>query len=262
MNPLTPAADRSLDRYLKQLRLTLRGTSVDVSEIETDVRDHIEQALMDQAHPVSKSDLEGVLKELGSPSQWVPEDEIPYLRRLIHRIQAGPEDWRLAYLCFGLTMLGIVTAPIGGPLLWIPAYFLGRAAVAAAVERDEPLGARRWLVYPPIVLFSLTLTMLLLAGPFVYPAVAGVETGYLDRLVDGALWELPPITHAATVASVMAIAVGFWWLLAAPLSIPLRRSLAALILPLANSYRRGHALALMAAGAVLVVFGAGYLYLS
>ena len=51
------------------------------------------------------------------------------------------------------------------PLCHLPAllasYFAARADVALARERGEALGARRWLVYPPMVVVSLVLFLAL-----------------------------------------------------------------------------------------------------
>jgi hypothetical protein len=76
----------------------------------------------------------------------------------------GPEDWRLAYIAFGLLVLGLIIPPLLIGLL--PASFCAaRAALTVARERDEPLGARRWLIYPPLVLVSLLVTSVVLLWP-------------------------------------------------------------------------------------------------
>jgi hypothetical protein len=128
MNALTPDAQQHLERYLHAVRLSLRGTGVPADDVEADVRDHIASALESEAPPVAASALERVLERLGPPAVWVPDGELPHWRRVVRRLAQGPEEWRLAYLCFALTVAGVLTAPFGGVVLLAAAYFLARAA--------------------------------------------------------------------------------------------------------------------------------------
>ena len=121
--------------------------------------------------PVTLEELEAVLARLGPPNQWAnvgvnsqafangvaPFDGKEFLRELRRKSRGvlatlwrGPEDWRLPYLTFGLTLLAPVT--LGFTLLL--AYLLGRATVDLAHEKGQPLGARRWLVYPAILMVN------------------------------------------------------------------------------------------------------------
>ena len=70
----------------------------------------------------------------------------------------------MAYLTFGLTLLAPVT--LGFTLLL--AYLLGRATVDLAREKGQPLGARRWLVYPAILLVNGLLLSVFLFGPAIF----------------------------------------------------------------------------------------------
>jgi hypothetical protein len=82
MIDLTPAARTHLDGYLDELRHVLSGPpSVDAADVERDVRDHIESALAGHTAPVDLPDLDAVLRELGPPAQWVPDEDIPWYRR-------------------------------------------------------------------------------------------------------------------------------------------------------------------------------------
>ncbi len=94
---LQPDAKERLDRYLGQMRAALRGSRrVDAGEVEADVVIHIQGELAAETGPVSAQTLDSVLGRLGSPLQWVPEEERSTWRRILTRIQTGPEDWRLA----------------------------------------------------------------------------------------------------------------------------------------------------------------------
>ena len=166
----TAAATARLDDYLRQVRAALAAApDLDADDIEADIREHVAAEFRAHTRPVALVELERVLVALGPPAGWAPAPTTvpapgfnPWAlvggarRRLLGVIGVlwrGPEDWRLAYLCLIATVLAVATMGILLPV----AYLLGRAAVALAAEKGQPLGARRWLVYPPVVLVSLPL---------------------------------------------------------------------------------------------------------
>lgn len=57
----------------------------------------------------------------------------------------GPEEWRLAYLCFGLTIVGALAAPLGGPIWWMLVAAASGAGIRAVRALLFPLanGLRR-----------------------------------------------------------------------------------------------------------------------
>src|ERR1700736_1903704 len=113
---LTPDAQQRLEQYLRKVRAALRGyRSVNADDVERDIREHIESELTMEGDAVSVRELEAVLKRLGSPNQWVPQEEFPWWRRFVTRWRTGPEDWRLAYLAFALLVIGVLL----WPLFWI-----------------------------------------------------------------------------------------------------------------------------------------------
>jgi len=74
MTELTPTAESRLNAYLHELHRVLSGSpSVDPADVERDVRDHIDAALVGQAAPIDDSALNHVLQTLGSPAQWLLE---------------------------------------------------------------------------------------------------------------------------------------------------------------------------------------------
>jgi hypothetical protein len=95
------------------------------------------------------------------------------LRTAREAVWRGPEDWRLAYLSFGVFAVGVLTIVVF-PLALVVSYILARAGIAAAREKGAELGtARKWLLYPPVVLVSVAL----LVGVMTLPIAAGGITG-------------------------------------------------------------------------------------
>jgi hypothetical protein len=162
--------------------------SPDVSpdEIEADIREHVENELHTAAIPVGVARLEAVLDQLGPPAKWGAGEGPSLLQRVKQRLRLGervrsareavwrgPEDWRLAYLSFGILAIGVLTMVLF-PVALIVSYILSRAGLAAARDKDIELGgARKWLLYPPVVLVSLVL----LVGVTIWPMALGGAVG-------------------------------------------------------------------------------------
>ena len=84
MIELTDDARKCLDDYLGEMRASLAGCrSVDSLDVERDVMEHIEKSLAEAPSPVESAALEAVLEQLGSPSQWIPEEELSWWRKLV-----------------------------------------------------------------------------------------------------------------------------------------------------------------------------------
>ena len=114
MIELTPAAQSRLDDYFQELRRVLsQSPSVDAADVERDIRDHIDAALVGHSATVEASALDEVLRKLGSPAQWLPDGEPARFRKspaellspfneaifeVGRRLAGGPERYRLAYL--------------------------------------------------------------------------------------------------------------------------------------------------------------------
>lgn len=187
MTAFTPAAESRLLDYLAQVRQALFAhPDVSPDDVEADVREHIDTEFTALSRPVTLGELEVILDRLGPPTQWaaagaasqLPPRVEPFdwkglaaaVRRRVLGVFAtlwrGPDDWRLPYLTFILTLL----APFTLGISLLVAYFFGRAAIELAKEKGQPLGARRWLVYPAILAIVVPL---LLAVVFTPPAVVG-----------------------------------------------------------------------------------------
>jgi hypothetical protein len=255
MTTLTPTAQARLDQYLAQVRSSLRGMSVDAEEVVRDLREHIDVELEATSTPVSQQDLDTVLDRLGTPDHWVPATEVPWWRRALTRLISGPEDWRLAYLSFVLTVAGLLTLPFGGIVLLLAAYLLGRAAVAICDERSEPLAARRWLIYPALLLVVVPLLLSVLCIPGGLAAVVLIEG---EILQEGFGVTLEGADEAIWWGGLIVGLTGVWWIVAALLGALLGRPLAWLLRPLAT-FRRRQTLWLGGLGLLLAVAGAAVL---
>lgn len=258
---LSLEAQHRLERYLQEVRLLLRGaTGVDAGEVERDIRDHIETELGGRTSPVSREELENVLRRLGSPGGWVDESEVPPWRRALARLYLG-EDWRLAYLCLGTTVVGALFLLAGSALalvLFGAGFLLARAAVSLAEERGEKLGARRLLVLAPIAVVVVPALIGFLAGPLLPLGQAGYDEGWFASLGIG-----PPEVdaagrEAAVRAALIAAALGAWWLVLSALRGVLQRPLVTFLRPLFGPQTR-HWRWLLVAGAVLTVAGVAVL---
>ncbi len=262
MATLTLEAQSQMARYLRQVRAALRGhRSIDPDDVERDVRGHIDAELVGCPEPIDEGELQRVLDRLGAPSQWAPADEQHPWWAAVDRLRDGPEEWRLAYLTLALAVLG-VTLFIAGPVLWplpllmpIVAYFLGRATLELLEHHGEPIGARRWLIYPVLVPIALGFAALLLLWPLELTVGAIVETpairDWVARVIPGPWW--------ASTPAIGALALGLWWTC---LGLIVRRvpgAVRATFRPLADEFERRHATRVALAGVVLAVAGASLL---
>jgi hypothetical protein len=260
MVTLSHDAQSYLQRYLRQLKAALRGhPSVDAGEVERDVLGHIEAELAGQQEPVGAASLRHVLDRLGTPDQWIPSEDLPAWRRTLNKMRAGPEDWRLAYLTFACFMLGPALF-IGGPVLWplppvlgLASFVFARATVSLLAEHDEPVGARRWLIYPPLVFVYAAAALVLLGWP-VPPTILGVTdtpviTEAVARPIPGPAW------FGATLLTLLTL--GSWWVILGSLARRFTEAVRITFLPFADWFTRRHAAGLIVTGAVMAILSGG-----
>lgn len=202
MIEFTPEAEARLADYLRQVRTALAGSAdVNPDEIEADIREHVDNELRGATARVGLAQLEGVLARLGPPAQWGAGESPSFFRRVNQQIRErlrlgerfgharqalwrGPEDWRLAYLTFVVFAVGVFTV-VAFPLCLVVSYFLGRAGIALAREKGVEMGtARKWLLYPPVVVVSLTLLLAVLALPVVAGGVTGAQVAQAVQRVE------------------------------------------------------------------------------
>jgi len=247
MMNLSDRAKKCLDGYLQQMRTYLRGCkTVDADEIERNVIEHIESEFESATAVVSFEELDVVLQRLGSPRQWIPEEEIPWWRKTILRLRTGPEDWRLAYLSFGLLILGFLILPFS--IVLLPASFIiARAALSEAADSSE-LKSQKWLFYLSLIVGCSVIAFILFFGP----KVVGVY------LAD-ALWDLAwvrRIAHMGTVVFSAGLTVSVtalsWFILGVVFCKwpGLARNI---FKPFADWFNRKHAIILTCVGFALLI---------
>ncbi|MEA2235358.1 MAG: hypothetical protein QOC81_82 [Thermoanaerobaculia bacterium] len=253
MMDMTPAAHQQLDDYLQRLRSDLRAAHPEVAEeVEQSVREHIEIALEAVPAPVSGTDMIAILDRLGSPEQWLAEEA----RAVADRSgDSGAGDSRLPYVAFGLVLVSIASFMFFGFLLLIPAMFVSRAWIEQKRERGEPLGSKRWLVYPSVGLVLAAVALLLLLVP---PLGAMA----LIRHDVGRMFDVPsdPTGELRFHAGLRAVMAGSWWIIAGGLCAAFIRPIRFVFLPLLDRVRRKHFAMLSAIGALLATAGAALIY--
>lgn len=246
---LTAEARAEVDRYLDEVRAVLRDTSLDLDEIEADLRDHLREAAAASGHPeMSRAEVEEVLDRLGPPSRWLagmePVEDATG-RGATPKPRGGVEaDLRLPWLVFVLTILGLGLFPWVGPFVLVPAWLLARAVAGPTRAPGDVFhgggrasdSTRLWLVRPILILGSVTLIALLLFWP-VGPLL---ELG--GRFGDG-VRRLPPLLGA----------LGLWWTLVGIAARRWTRGLAWLLHPIRPT--RAHATRLSWIGAVSALAG-------
>jgi len=233
---LTCEAQLRLNNYLAKMRSSLRGTSVDGEEIARDIHEHVESALAD-INPAGLDDLNAVLEKLGPPHAWIASEELPLVRRIVRYLQHGPESWRLPYLTFGATILGLLLMPIGlGLIFMLAAFILARAAVEEI--GPENLGPRRWLVYSPIAIVLTLLSLLMVIGP-VPPLIAWgfEETDFIMKSF-GRSGGHDSMEWIRVQAGTVAAAFGAWWILLSAIIALAYRPLRFVYIPVSMRWRR------------------------
>lgn len=263
---LTDRGQERLDEYLGRVRRALSGyAEVDPDEVMADVRSHVEEALRERPAPVGEDDVSAVLERLGSPGRWAPAEERRGWRGALARVRRGPDDWRLAYLCFGLTVVGVIATPFGGLLLLFPAFVLARGTLALGEERDQPLHAQRWLVYPALFAIYAPLAAVILLWPMLGSSAVFSPGGLVDWLQG--MWRFPFPPHGTPehwthAMAWTAVATGAWWSVAGGIAAVRPAWVRRLFLPFADGFRRSHAWAPVLIGVLASLAGIAVLAFS
>lgn len=245
MIELTPEASSRFEQYLERMRNALRGSrAVEPAEIEQNVREHVEIALAGAAAPVGTDRLGQVLDQLGPPERWLSEDDRPWWRRVMHRFTSGPEEWRLAYIAFGVFSLAVLTLPVGiGVLFLALAFLISRAEVELLESRGESLGARRWLVLPAIWVVSVLISLAVLFVPVFALGAAGISDGQIhlvmnERAAHGSM------ERVRIEAGYAALVAGAWWLVLSGIFAAAMKPFRTIFLPVTANLGRKHAVIL------------------
>ena len=255
MVELSENARKGLDDYLRQVRSYLRWSkSLDPSEVEQNIAEHIERELQGAPEPVSSSILDGVLARLGSPRQWVPPEAMNWWGKLILKLRTDSEDWRLAYISFLLLLLGCLfffVSPF--QVVFITASFL-TARAALAVAAGEDLGAQKWLLYPALLIVSAAFALTLGAGPALLAGAIGAELHRIEWIRRDSNMGL-----TAFVTSAAALVTSLWWMLLGLLACKWPDLIRLPLRPFADGFNRRRALAIPGAGLLMLILFAGFI---
>ena len=256
MIALSESARKSMDDYLRQARAYLRGSkSVDAGEVEQNIAEHIENALEGASEPVSRGELEAVLDKLGDPQQWVGDYELPWWRQMVLRLRSGPEDWRLAYISFGLFVAALAIAPTTPVfvVLVLASFLAARAALSEAGDPRE-LRAQKWLLYPSLIVVYGFILLVLLTWPLVLIPLAEEYEDSLSRFSgDPGYWVM-------ALSAIIAV-LGVWWCILAAVLMKPRKVVRLLFGPFADAFNPKWALRLLVIGSgVIVLAGVCFMY--
>lgn len=252
MITLSESAKKSLEDYLRHARSYLRGSkSVDTDDVEQNITEYIESELEGASEPVSRDVLDSILKKLGSPQQWVPEEELPWWWKIIFRLRSGPEDWRLAYISLVLLVAGILLLPypLVGIVLILASFLTSRAAIAEAGDPKE-LKAQRWLLYPALIIVYVFVLLTLLTWPLLFVPLADEYEHTLIKSIDRFENESD---YWPVAVSVIVVALGLWLSILGALVLKPRKLLQVIFWPFAEKIRSKWAVRLLLIGLVLMI---------
>ena len=207
-------------------------------------------------HLSPKSACELYLNQLGSPTQWVPVEDVPIWRTTLIRLRSGPEDWRLAYTTFLLFVAAPLVAGAVGGVLFLGSILLSRATLELLAEDDEPVGARRWLLYPPLVVIYLGLLVTILLAPPAMLATLGDPT----IRAEAAGWFPEPFL--ITLPVLVGVAAGAWWASLGLILMRWHRTVRAIFRPFADSFARRHGVRLAYLGLGILALAAAALLIA
>ncbi len=199
-------AERIWQDYVGQVRKYLSASKApDPDEIIADLNDHVERELESISPPVSPDQLQAVLKRLGSPRQWVPEEDLSWWQQMILRLRTGPEDWRLAYLSLGVLIFGTLLGPLG----LFGSFCLSRASLSVSTEQE--IRVKKWLIYPSLIIVYCLFVPVLLFWPVV-PSIFLVDLFEIGgQFYDNLLSDWYELAVIFVMASIIAAILTAWW---------------------------------------------------
>jgi hypothetical protein len=111
---------------------------------------------------------------------------------------------------------------------------LARATLALLEEEDEPIGARRWLVYPPLLVTYIAIVLAVFIAPPGLIATAGDPS----LRTEVRLWVAEPFW--VNLALVVALGAGVWWTVLGLSFACFSRAVQLLFWPFADWFERRH----------------------
>ncbi len=133
-------------------------------------------------------------------------------------------------------------------LLPIVAFFMARASIELLEHHEEPIGARRWLLFPVLLPWYVVFAVVLLLWP-----MAPIGGALNDLQIEEWAARATPEWSWTIVPASAALILGLWW---ACLGLILRRSpdaLRAAFRPFANAFDRRHGTRLALVGSLVAV---------
>ena len=250
MITLSENAQKSLQDYLRQAKSYLRGSkSVDTDDVEQNITEYIENELEGASEPVSRDVLDAILKKLGSPQQWVPEEELPWWWRIIFRLRSGPEDWRLAYISFGLLILGFLILP--SFIILIPASFIVSRATLSVAEDNKKPNPQKWLIYPSLIIVYVFVFCVLLSWPICILAPLAEEFEHSIRTSFSRFAD--DLDYWIMATSFIIAGLGLWWIILGSLLLKWWGMLQMIFKPFAGRFNRKWAMFLLLIGLGLMI---------
>jgi hypothetical protein len=131
---------------------------------------------------------------------------------------------------------------------------MARATLSLLAEHDEPVGARRWLILPPLAVLYVPIAAILFGWPL---GVAGVMTEpskFSDQIAaafSGPFW--------LSASSLVVAALGAWWVVLGLLFGKFSATVRNVFFPFADWFERRHGLRLALTGVLLLLISAGIL---
>ena len=256
MKELSLSAQECIEHYMQKVRARLRGAkSLDANEIQRDIQEHIERELESEAEPVGCDAVTGVLERLGAPQQWVPDEELSWWRKIIVRMQSGPDDWRLAYICFALFAFGFIIFPFW-VIFFLPlSCYVARSTLSVAGGPDE-LGEQKKLIYPPLVVFYIIVGLVVVLGPLlalIGSVIALAEES--EREITRKFFQGSFYYYWLMVWGVILAGSGLWWSMLAGFLLRKQQLLDKLIYPFGNHVTRKRLYKLTVVGLTLLISG-------
>ena len=262
MVALSQEAQSHLERYLMQIKTALRGhPSIDADEVERDVLGHIDAELSGQPEPIAASRLLQVLDRLGTPNQWVPADDRAGWHRPFEAFSSGPGDWRLACLTFGLFLagptlfMGAMTLWPLPPVLMVLGFLTARVTLALFDERGEPVGVRRWLIYPPLLIWYVVFIVGLFGGPVLLIVVFGSDDPAMRSWLFR--WLGQPVQ--TRIPFLILLLLGIWWAFLGLVLRLIAGVVQAVFWPFADWFEGRHAMRVTLIGLSLMVISGAIL---
>jgi hypothetical protein len=155
-----------------------------------------------------------------------------------------------------MTFALFITSPIIGPIaavLFFASILLARATLALLEQEDEAVGARRWLVYPPLIVMYVAVALAILLAPPSLIATAGDPS----LRTEARAWIAEPFW--VNLPLVVALGAGAWWAVLGLFSARFTRALQLLFWPFADWFERRHGVRIAVVGVSVATLAAAAL---